>query len=68
MAGTATISAAHASAPYDECEDRKSNRPPDHEAQDRQHDPGGLAEFIELCGDGHADPSRVNVNNIYIAI
>jgi hypothetical protein len=27
----------------------------------------GLAEFVELCGDGHADPSRVNVNNIYIA-
>src|SRR5512139_3429033 len=61
----AVISASHSSAPYCESEHGKTERPPGHEAKDDQHDPGGLAEFIELRGYRHCRP-RVNVNNIYI--
>ena len=62
----AVISASHSSAPYGEGEDAKAERPPDHEAEDDQGDPGGFSEFVELGGDWHCRP-RVNVNNIYIA-
>ena len=64
--GPAVISASHSSAPYGEGEDGQAQRPPGHEAEDDQRDPGGFAEFIELRGDWHCRP-RVNVNNIYIA-
>ena len=62
----AVIPASHSSAPYREGEDGKAKRPPGHEAENDQRDPGGFAEFVELRGDGHCRP-RVNVNNIYIA-
>src|SRR5664279_3507592 len=63
---TAVISASHSSAPYGEGEDDEAERPPGHEAEDDQRDPGGFAEFIELRGKGHGCASPVNVNNIYI--
>src|SRR5262245_48735259 len=62
----AVVSASHSSAPYGEGEDGKAKRPPSHEPENDQCDPGGFADFIQLCGDGHCRP-RVNVNNIYIA-
>src|SRR5664280_155761 len=64
---TAVISASHSSAPYCEGEDDEAERPPGHEAEDDQRDPGGFAEFIELRSKGHGCASRENVNNIYIA-
>src|SRR5262249_42535216 len=62
----AVVSASHSAAPYVEGEDGKAKRPPSHEPENDQCDPGGFADFIQLCGDGHCRP-RVNVNNIYIA-
>src|SRR4029079_12239815 len=54
----AVMSASHTSAPYCEGEHGETDRPPHHEAQHDQSDPGGFAEFIELCGDRHCRPSR----------
>src|SRR5262249_11453725 len=39
----------HASAPDQKGQNRKSDRPPVDEAQDRERDPGRLSQIIKLC-------------------
>src|SRR5262249_38178825 len=62
----AVSSTSHTSAPDQERQDCETQRPPHHEAEDEQHDPGRTAQLIELCCDRHGETSRVNVNNINI--
>src|SRR5690242_18775857 len=67
-AEAAIFPATHSSAPYGEHQDRKTNRPPEDEAEDHQRDPGGVSQFVEFRSDGHERPRVVNVNNINIAM
>src|SRR5262245_20757849 len=60
------LPAAHSSTPDDEGQGGNTHRPPDHEAQDRQGDPGRFSQFVDCNNDRHAGLA-VNVNNIYIA-
>src|SRR5438132_10306768 len=57
---------SHSSAPHDECQGRKTKRPPDEEAEDHERNPGWFSQLIELCNDWHG-LVPVNVNHIYIA-
>src|SRR5580692_7341127 len=50
--------ASHSSAPKSSAEDRKgqygeAERPKDHEAEDRERDPGRFSKFIELVDEDH---------------
>jgi hypothetical protein len=56
------------SSPYEISEDQKTDRPPDHEAQDHEGNPERLrylVELFELRGDIHGEP-HVNVTYIYM--
>src|SRR5262245_7897309 len=65
-ASHATFPATHSSAPNDEGQGGKADRPPDAEAEDHQRDPGRFSQLIELRNDRHRGLA-VNVNHIYIA-
>jgi hypothetical protein len=45
--------AAHSSAPDDKGQGGKTDRPPDHKAQDRQCDPGWFSQLVEHRNDRH---------------
>src|SRR6476661_5194135 len=47
---------AHTSAPDQKSQHPEPQRPPHHEAEDEQHDPGRTAQLIELCCDWHGTP------------
>src|SRR5215469_10508805 len=49
------IPATHSSTPNRESEDGEAQGPPGPKAQDHQHDPGWLSEFIDPCCDGHGE-------------
>jgi hypothetical protein len=49
--------ASHSSAPNKEGEDGEPDRPPGHEAEDRERDPGRPSEFIELVNEDHDEAS-----------
>src|SRR5262245_44035337 len=57
----------HSSTPNDEGEDGETDRPPPHETEDHERDPGRFSELIEFCNDRHeGEPQSANVNYIYI--
>src|ERR1700678_4434975 len=53
--------AAHSSAPDDEGQRRKAQRPPETKPEDHESDPGGPSQLVQLCNDRHDSLTIVNV-------
>src|SRR5215470_7559146 len=68
---TVMVPTAHSSAPDDEGQRRKAQRPPETKPEDHEGDPGGPSQLVQLCNDRHDGltivngVARVNVNHIY---
>src|SRR6516164_8084307 len=62
------VPATNSSTPYHEGEDGDAQRPPPDKAENHQRDPGWFSELIDPCCNRHGGTSRMNVNNIYIAL